>query len=57
MRENLRYFGYITPDPAEFQVQDRPRVITLEAREAVLDFLFKNGKIAYINKVRFFFKG
>jgi hypothetical protein len=36
MRENLRYFGYITPDPAEFQVQDRPRVITLEAREAVL---------------------
>jgi hypothetical protein len=54
MRKNIRYFGSIAPNPIEFQIQDRPRLITPEARETVLDFLLKNGKIAYINKVRFF---
>jgi hypothetical protein len=28
MRENLRHFGRVAPDPAEFQVQGRPRLIT-----------------------------
>ena len=54
MRENIRHFGSITPNPAEFQVQGRPRLITPEAREAVLDFLLENGKLAYIDEVRFF---
>ena len=54
MRENIRYFGSVASNPTEFQVQGRPRLITPEAREAVLDFLLENGKLAYINKVRFF---
>ena len=54
MRENIRHFGSVAPNPAEFQVQGRPRLITPEAREAVLDFLLENGKLAYIDEVRFF---
>ena len=54
MRKNIRYFGSITPNPAEFRVQSKPRLITPEAREIILDFLLENGKLTYINKVRFF---
>jgi hypothetical protein len=53
MRENLRHFGRVAPDPAEFHVQGRPRLITPDAREAVLDFLLENGKMAYVDEVRF----
>jgi transposase len=35
-------------------VQGRPRKVTPEAREAVLDFLLENGKLAYIDEVKFF---
>jgi len=54
MRENLRIFGCMAPDPAQFQVQDRPHLITPEARKGVLDFLLENGKLVYINEVRFY---
>ena len=54
MRKNIRYFGSITSNPVEFQVQSKPRLITPETRETVLDFLLENGKLVYINKVRFF---
>ena len=54
MRDNLRAFGTVAPDPAQFQVQGRPRLVTPEAREGVLDFLLENGKLAYIDEVRFF---
>jgi hypothetical protein len=54
MRENLHIFRCIAPDPAQFQVQGRPRLVTPEAREGVLDFLLENGKLAYINEVKFY---
>ena len=56
MRENLQVFGEVAPNPGQFQVQGRPRKVTPEAREAVLDFLLENGKLAYINEVKFFLK-
>jgi hypothetical protein len=37
-------------------VQGRPRKVTPEARKAVLNFLLENGKLAYINEVKFFLK-
>jgi hypothetical protein len=55
MRENLRTFGEVAPAPAQFQVQGRPRLITPEAREGVLDFLLKN-KLAYVDEVQFYLK-
>jgi transposase len=54
MRENLHIFGCVAPDPAQFQVQGRPRLVTPEAREGVLDFLLENGKLAYIDEVKFY---
>jgi hypothetical protein len=54
MRENLRIFGCVAPNPAQFQVQGRPHLITPEAREGVLDFLLENGKLAYIDEDRFY---
>jgi hypothetical protein len=54
MRENLHTFGCVAPDPAQFQVQGRPRLVTPEAREGVLDFLLENGKLAYIDEVKFY---
>ena len=54
MRENLHLFGTVAPDPAQFQVQGRPRLVTPEAREGVLDFLLENGKLAYIDEVKFY---
>ena len=54
MRENLQVFGCVAPDPAQFQVQGRPRLVTPEAREGVLDFLLDNGKLAYIDEVKFY---
>jgi hypothetical protein len=46
--------GTVAPDPSLFQIQGRPSVITPEAREAVLDFLVENGKLAYIEEVKIF---
>jgi hypothetical protein len=37
-------------------VQGRPRLITPEAREGVLDFLLENGKLANTDKVQFYLK-
>ena len=54
MRENLRIFGCVAPNPAQFQVQGRLYLITPEAREGILDFLLENGKLAYIDEVRFY---
>lgn len=54
MRSNLNTFGDVAPDPAQFQVQGRPRLITPDAREGVLDFLLENGKLAYIDEVKFY---
>jgi transposase len=54
MRENLHHFDSVAPNPAEFQVQGRPRLATPEVEEAVLDFLLENGKLAYIDEVKFF---
>jgi hypothetical protein len=54
MRENLKIFGCVAPDPAQFQVQGRPRLITPNAREGVLDFLLENRKLAYIDEVVFY---
>jgi hypothetical protein len=50
MRENLRTFEEMAPAPAQFQAQGRPRLITPEAREGVLDFLLKN-KLTYVDKI------
>jgi hypothetical protein len=52
MRENLHIFSYVAPDPAQFQVQGRPRVVTPEAREGVLNFLLENGKLVYCGGVK-----
>jgi hypothetical protein len=41
---------------AQFQVQGRPRLVTPEARDGVLDFLLDNGKLAYIDEVKFYLK-
>jgi hypothetical protein len=54
--ENLHIFNYIAPDLTQFQVQGRPRLVTPKAREDVLDFLLKNGKLTYINEVKFYLK-
>jgi transposase len=54
MRENIRMFGCVAPDPAQFQVQGRPRLVTPEAREGVLEFLLDNGKLAYIDEVKYY---
>jgi transposase len=54
MKKNLEIFGSVAPDPAQFQVQGRPRKVTPEAREAVLDFLLENGKLAYVDEVKIF---
>jgi hypothetical protein len=54
IRENLRIFGCIAPNPAQFQVQDRSYLITPEARKGVLDLLLENGKLVYIDEVRFY---
>jgi hypothetical protein len=54
MRENLRIFGCVAPNSAQFQVQGRPHPITPEACEGVLDFLLENGKLVYIDEVRFY---
>jgi transposase len=56
MRDNMRHFGRVAPDPAAFQVQGRPRLVTAEAREGVLDFLLDHGKLAYIDEVKFYLK-
>jgi transposase len=56
MRENLQAFGEVTPNPAQFQMQGRPRKVTPKTRKAVLDFLFENDKLTYINEVKFFLK-
>jgi hypothetical protein len=37
-------------------VQGRPHLVTPEAREGVLDFLLENGKLTYINEVKFYLK-
>lgn len=37
MHENLRIVGDLAPYPAQFQVQSRPRLVTPEAYEGVLD--------------------
>jgi hypothetical protein len=50
MKENIRFFG----DPAQLQVQGRPPAVTPEAREGVFDFLLDNGKLAYIDEVKFY---
>jgi hypothetical protein len=44
MLENLRVFGEVAPDAAQFQVQGRARPVTPDARDGVLDFLLENGK-------------
>ena len=54
MRKNLRIFGCIAPDSAQFQVQDRPRLITPEACKGMLNFLLKNGKLVYIDEIVFY---
>ena len=54
MRSNLHAFGEVAPNPARFQVQGRPRLITPDAREGMLDFLLENGKLAYIDEVKFY---
>ncbi len=54
MRANLKAFGTVAPDPAEFQVQGRPSLVSSEARDGVLDFLLDNGKLAYIDEVKFY---
>jgi transposase len=56
MRKNLEIFGCVAPNPAEMQVHGRPRLITPEAREGVLDFLLENGKLANTDKVQFYLK-
>jgi hypothetical protein len=50
MKENIRFFGVVAPDPAQFHLQGRPPAVTPKAREAVLDFLLDNGKLAYIDE-------
>ncbi len=54
MREHLRHFDSVAPNTAKFQVQGRPRLVTPEVKEAVLDFLLENGKLVYIDEVKFF---
>jgi transposase len=56
MQQNLKTFGCVAPDPAQFQIQGRPRLVTPEAREGVLDFLLENGKLSYIDEVAFYLK-
>lgn len=54
MREHLRHFDSVASNPAKFQVQGRPRLVTPEVKEAVLEFLLENGKLVYIDEVKFF---
>jgi hypothetical protein len=54
MRKNLHHFDSIAPNLTEFQIQGRPRLAMPEVKKAVLDFLLENGKLAYINEVKFF---
>lgn len=56
MRSNLAHFGTVAPDPAQFQVQGRPRLINDDAREDILDFLLDHGKQAYIDEVQVFLR-
>jgi hypothetical protein len=56
IRDNLKTFGSMAPDPTQFQIQDRPRLVTPEARDRVLDFLLENGKLTYIDEVVFYLK-
>jgi hypothetical protein len=49
MRENLKIFIYVVSDPAQFQVQSRPRLITPNAREGAAG----RSEPAYLTTVRY----
>ncbi len=38
MRANLKAFGNVAPDAAQFQVQGKPVLVSSDARDGVLDF-------------------
>ncbi len=54
MRGNLASFGEFVPNPAQFQLQGRLRAVTPEARDGVFDFLLENGKLTYLDEVKFY---
>ena len=50
MRSNLKYFGSVWVDPKQFVKPGRPKILTREHEEAVVDFLLEN-KQAYLDEV------
>jgi transposase len=55
IKQNVAIFG--DPQPAPVSVQGRPRKITVEALEGLLDWVLENGeehKTAYLDEMRYF---